>query len=155
MYNITSTSAQSQVSSHVWPTRFSSWRSYGPAPFQGRTPLLTQSFTTTRFPEEFFLSKFEHVWSLNLCFFKRSKIALLFFFLNRNCLNICGGIISAHRKRFSNLQPSSIESSLKMINPTSLQFPRCFASWFLRISFARCHQMTGKGFTVSFELFLF
>lgn len=97
--------------------------------------------------KSFFLSPFKLL--LKFVCLKQSKIALLFW--NRNYLNICGGITSAHGRRFSNLQPLSIESSLKMINPTFLQFPRCFASWFPRSSFARCRQMTGKGLTVSFE----
>lgn len=65
--------------------------------------------------------------------------------LIRSCLNTCVATTSVHEKKFSNLQRSSTVSNLKMTNPTFLQFPRCFGSWSHRISFVRCHQMTGKG----------
>lgn len=63
----------------------------------------------------------------------------------RSCLNTCVATIDAHEKRFSSLQRSSTVLNLKMTNPTFLRFPRCFRSWFPRISFVRCRQMTGKG----------
>lgn len=67
------------------------------------------------------------------------------FLLLRSCLNTYVATIGLHEKRFSSLQRSSTALSLRMTNPTFLRFPRCFGSWFPRISFVRCHQMTGKG----------
>lgn len=72
-------------------------------------------------------------------------ILKFWFVLIRNSPNTCVAIISVHERRFSNLQHSSTASSLRMTNPTFLRFPRCFGSWYPRMSFVRCLQMTGKG----------
>lgn len=78
-------------------------------------------------------------------FFFNVQTHLFYVFYVRSFQNTCAATTSVPEKRFSSLERSSTVSSLRRTNLIFLQYPRCFGSWYLRISSARCHQMTGNG----------